>query len=567
VRYISTATGQPKVIYFTTSRAPNDNSYQSPFTASGITSARSYTVTCTTPENAIVSKTVTIGILPPVPSISATNGSVAAPPSGFTYIKQSTGAGSVTWAATGAAPNTCSVAGYPTSGTFFGIAPANTNAASGVSISPLAASTTYALMCPAFFTETATIMGGATLAAGRIGQAVSLSSGQMVQVTDLEPLHSDRQLTAAVWIYPTSFVTAWQNIVWKGNLSDCTTGCENREYAMWINSAGYIHAVSTSVNNIGISQTVCNTPAGSIALNQWQHVALVVNADAGNIKVYINGAEQASCPYSTSGIRTTSGFFGIGGSHGGGSFTGLIDDVRIYNRALTVAEVDTLNKAGTITSGQKAHFTFDTNFVSGTTASGAFSSSAQVAVVPPTCQDSTSLSCSWQCNTGLNSAQVYDDNQPSVSWCCPANFGETGATITGPNGFSLARPASGTYVLPPGGGAYSVTCNPSGSAGSASYSVLAETSADLRVVGRTRPNTKPILQYKINGIGSNTCTLTGRGVSLSGLGVTATGAYVTAPAGSLTITRPEKYTLTCSDGVGTKSWTATANILPSLIEI
>jgi len=82
-------------------------------------------------------------------------------------------------------------------------------------------------------------------------------------------------------------------------------------------------------------------------LNTWVHFAGVIKAGAGGyIKVYKNGVEitpQTNVSTAISHLTT----FDIGRAYtaAGRYFDGLIDEVRIYNRALSAAEVQALYNA------------------------------------------------------------------------------------------------------------------------------------------------------------------------------------------------------------------------------
>jgi hypothetical protein len=76
--------------------------------------------------------------------------------------------------------------------------------------------------------------------------------------------------------------------------------------------------------------------------NQWHHV--VGTYDGSNVRVYVDGVEGT--PYSyTSSIRNTGQSFEIGrGASNAYNFAGALDDVRLYNAALT--ETDILGLSG-----------------------------------------------------------------------------------------------------------------------------------------------------------------------------------------------------------------------------
>jgi hypothetical protein len=75
--------------------------------------------------------------------------------------------------------------------------------------------------------------------------------------------------------------------------------------------------------------------------NAWTHIAVV--ATATGIKLYVNGVLQESCEPVTLGTGATANtaIGGTGEGVGGDSdpFVGIIDEVRVYNRALSASEV------------------------------------------------------------------------------------------------------------------------------------------------------------------------------------------------------------------------------------
>jgi hypothetical protein len=94
----------------------------------------------------------------------------------------------------------------------------------------------------------------------------------------------------------------------------------------------------------------------AVTTNTWTHVTVVqdgTNAATGR-KLYINGTLSASGP--TQAADGT-GEFWIGQGNGGGSniesFPGHIDEVRLYNRALSAAEVPTLLAPPVLQAGSR----------------------------------------------------------------------------------------------------------------------------------------------------------------------------------------------------------------------
>ena len=85
----------------------------------------------------------------------------------------------------------------------------------------------------------------------------------------------------------------------------------------------------------GNTQFLSGTTANPV--NTWTHVALTY--DGATLRLYINGTQVASRA-ATGAIQTTNSPLWIGGNSPYGEyFQGLIDEARVYNRALTQAEI------------------------------------------------------------------------------------------------------------------------------------------------------------------------------------------------------------------------------------
>ncbi|OGV63425.1 MAG: hypothetical protein A3K19_30750 [Lentisphaerae bacterium RIFOXYB12_FULL_65_16] len=83
-------------------------------------------------------------------------------------------------------------------------------------------------------------------------------------------------------------------------------------------------------------------PSGSIPANAWSHFAVVVDRTAGKVHYFINGKEDSvlDLPATFTGnLDVDGGELGLGGDWQ--PFLGLLDDVKIYRRALAADEVRT----------------------------------------------------------------------------------------------------------------------------------------------------------------------------------------------------------------------------------
>jgi hypothetical protein len=87
------------------------------------------------------------------------------------------------------------------------------------------------------------------------------------------------------------------------------------------------------------------TNNGVIGNNVWQHVALTY--DGSNVNLYINGSLSAQAPASRTGALGSRSCIGSASCAAASrSFNGPIDDVRIYSRALSTAEIAAIYNGG-----------------------------------------------------------------------------------------------------------------------------------------------------------------------------------------------------------------------------
>ena len=120
--------------------------------------------------------------------------------------------------------------------------------------------------------------------------------------------------------------SAWRTVLFK-QLGSAAMG-----YALYANNGA---ARPTGQIDIGGEQNAVGT--AQLALNAWTHLATTY--DGATQRFYVNGTQVASRAQ-TGALATATGPLRIGGNGVWGEyFRGLIDDVRIYNRALGAAEV------------------------------------------------------------------------------------------------------------------------------------------------------------------------------------------------------------------------------------
>ena len=148
--------------------------------------------------------------------------------------------------------------------------------------------------------------------------------------------------TVSAWVYvtgtPSNSVGA---IVWTNGASSGPSV----SYLLGLSDVGKIYAFGSYV---GLTRTV--------TLNQWYHVAATYNA--GTVKIYWEGThvETRTTPYPSvvNGTQITIGrSFYTSNVH---NFNGSIDQIRIYDRTLTSADITTLYNETVATSSTNITF-------------------------------------------------------------------------------------------------------------------------------------------------------------------------------------------------------------------
>ena len=178
-----------------------------------------------------------------------------------------------------------------------------------------------------------TTHNGAGWAAGKVGQALSLDG--VDDYIDAGDFEIGGAVTFAAWVKYDAF-KSWSRVFDFGN------GENNNNILMahyqTTSSGRFSHRVtSTSTYELGGSN--------NLASNTWLHRVGVIEAN-GNMRLYLNGSLVASnaSSFVLPTLTRTQQYIGRSNWSVDGYLDGLIDDFRIYNRALSATEVSNLHK-------------------------------------------------------------------------------------------------------------------------------------------------------------------------------------------------------------------------------
>ena len=167
-----------------------------------------------------------------------------------------------------------------------------------------------------------TLQGGASwTTSGKYGKAISFNgTGALVSIPNSSLLQLRTAMTLEAWVNPSTLTGIWRDVIYKGD--------DNY----------YLAADSTNVR-----PAICGPSGqalfgtGKLSANAWTHLAGTY--DGTTVRLYLNGV-QVSSRTQTGTIPVSTNPLQIGGDTIYGQyFPGRIDEVRIYNRALSAADI------------------------------------------------------------------------------------------------------------------------------------------------------------------------------------------------------------------------------------
>ena len=133
-------------------------------------------------------------------------------------------------------------------------------------------------------------------------------------------------MTLEAWVNPSTVNANWRDVIYKGNDNyylEATSTNASKPDAGLIAGGTYADVYGTAV----------------LPANTWSYLAETY--DGSTVRLYVNGTQVGSVAH-TGAITTSTNPLQIGGdSIYGQYFVGMIDEVRVYNTALTAAQIQT----------------------------------------------------------------------------------------------------------------------------------------------------------------------------------------------------------------------------------
>lgn len=189
-----------------------------------------------------------------------------------------------------------------------------------------------------------TIQGNVTYAAGQVGQALNLGgtgdtggNGDRVSVGNPANLRL-QDFTIEAWVKRSSS-TILTNSPFPGSPNGTI-------FAYGQNGYGFV--IDQNTNRLGLTNvgnSVVNSNLGITDTN-WHHVA--VTKSGNQVVFYVDGTADTPVTYATTfGFTANAAIGARGDANAQNAFFGAIDELGIYNRPLTVADIQSIYNSGT----------------------------------------------------------------------------------------------------------------------------------------------------------------------------------------------------------------------------
>ena len=145
---------------------------------------------------------------------------------------------------------------------------------------------------------------------------------------DIPSMNLGSTFTVEFWMYPTGG-GSYQHLV-------SNTSSSSNYGALYYYPSSYVYFYQGGTNRMA-------TPANSVTYNTWSHIALTYDGSVS--RLYVNGALQAT---SSAFSMTFNNALRLGYStnNSDSRFSGLLDEVSLYNRALSVEEILAIYNSG-----------------------------------------------------------------------------------------------------------------------------------------------------------------------------------------------------------------------------
>jgi hypothetical protein len=170
------------------------------------------------------------------------------------------------------------------------------------------------------------VSGASWTTSGRFGGALAFDGiDDVVTVEDASPLRLSSAMSVSAWVHPDT-LSGWRSIAGK-------EGPSALAYGLYANN-DVLRPTAVLNTETADAEVSC---VSQLAVGVWSHVA--VTYDGQTARLFVNGTEAGTRALAGALVET-SGAFRIGGNAIWGEwFHGTIDNLRLYDRALSAEEI------------------------------------------------------------------------------------------------------------------------------------------------------------------------------------------------------------------------------------
>lgn len=184
---------------------------------------------------------------------------------------------------------------------------------------------------------------------GKFGNALTFNGTTQHVSGARAAVDTSRAFTVAAWVYLTDKSLGRVAISQSGSI---TSGFMLR-YNRWADQWDFL---ASRGNSYSSTWDYSSSAGGSAPLSTWTHLVGVYDG-AGTIRLYVNGVAQTAgahtSPWNATGALNVGRDWDWGGWQGANDgwapWHGRVDEVRVYQRALTAAEITSLGSGGAYT--------------------------------------------------------------------------------------------------------------------------------------------------------------------------------------------------------------------------
>ncbi len=204
-------------------------------------------------------------------------------------------------------------------------------------------------------------------AAGRVGSAAYFDgSGKVLLAEHSGALNftADESYTLSFWMKPDTLADVGVVTNWRQN-SSSSGGTDRNFMGAWLRANGALEYQKGADKSNKWYTT--SSASGAVSAGNWYNVVLVQDAAAGQCYMYINGSLAATADHTRPvGSDSTKGTIVMGSAiSSAAAYKGLLDEVKLYNTALSSDTIINSYAADTVEDHLLAYYSFDE--ISGTT--------------------------------------------------------------------------------------------------------------------------------------------------------------------------------------------------------